>query len=692
MDQKHLKMKSSSFINPNIKNNNGSGVAADQVKHSSHQQQQDPFQSLVQSMLTGANSDKADNNPKNQQLFSSSSKSNDASLSTLAAQQMQKNQHSSPSMNFTGTNKSQHTVRNDSSTWNFDAMLQQKNFTPTTTTADNDDDDDDSVDALSDFLGGSAPIESVSLSKKFDSPSNINQQSSNEHHSYHQEIYNHQNTQIKPPKLPPRRQPVPATCNNDENISNGSNSNNSSKQHNVLFDKNLSEMLRLGFHEYESRVALEMCDDCDLQSAINIVLDGSWRTKPGNIKQQTSSTKHYQIAERFLSQASGVGANVLNRARVLIQDSSKKIGNLITDSPIATSKTTTSSFSDSDQFLASTTADGNDGLIVQDDAIKRPNRKPVECSADIERNCWDLSKRANLVFKNGQYAEAEEFYSRAISLLPSLHDNLLSLYQRRAETRSKIGLLKNALQDYLEMERQCLHHLSSNDYILSAEERITFQNYLISCYSSCGLLYENLENYTRALEYHKKLLSASKAGGDVSKISKASEGVRRCNKVLLSSDKLQRQSHSPKPKPNNTASNLSKSSGNSNVPPKTSIIDDLSSILQPVIPADTNKFAAAHSSKQVEKLREKHRLKEQSENLKLHAKDEIDARLNAWKKNKENNIRALLSSLEMILWDGINWKPVKMSDLVTPSQVKIQYMKAIAKLHPDKVSIIKNFL
>lgn len=60
----------------------------------------------------------------------------------------------------------------------------------------------------------------------------------------------------------------------------------------------------------------------------------------------------------------------------------------------------------------------------------------------------------------------------------------------------------------------------------------------------------------------------------------------------------------------------------------------------------------------------------------------------AWKKGKETNIRALLSSLDTILWDEFkgDWKPVNLSELITPSQVKIRYMKAIGKLHPDKVS------
>jgi len=66
--------------------------------------------------------------------------------------------------------------------------------------------------------------------------------------------------------------------------------------------------------------------------------------------------------------------------------------------------------------------------------------------------------------------------------------------------------------------------------------------------------------------------------------------------------------------------------------------------------------------------------------------DAIDARLNSWKAGKEGNLRALLASLDTILWVEAGWKKVGMSDLVMPNRVKIIYMKAIAKVHPDKVS------
>ena len=60
--------------------------------------------------------------------------------------------------------------------------------------------------------------------------------------------------------------------------------------------------------------------------------------------------------------------------------------------------------------------------------------------------------------------------------------------------------------------------------------------------------------------------------------------------------------------------------------------------------------------------------------------------INAWRKGKEDNLRALLSSLDSVLWPSLEWKSINLSELITPPQVKVKYMKAVAKVHPDKIT------
>ncbi|XP_048639950.1 cyclin-G-associated kinase isoform X5 [Marmota marmota marmota] len=67
--------------------------------------------------------------------------------------------------------------------------------------------------------------------------------------------------------------------------------------------------------------------------------------------------------------------------------------------------------------------------------------------------------------------------------------------------------------------------------------------------------------------------------------------------------------------------------------------------------------------------------------------DPLKLKLLDWIEGKERNIRALLSTLHTVLWDGESrWTPVSMADLVTPAQVKKQYRRAVLVVHPDKAT------
>ncbi|XP_075901452.1 auxilin isoform X5 [Nelusetta ayraudi] len=58
-----------------------------------------------------------------------------------------------------------------------------------------------------------------------------------------------------------------------------------------------------------------------------------------------------------------------------------------------------------------------------------------------------------------------------------------------------------------------------------------------------------------------------------------------------------------------------------------------------------------------------------------------------WIEGKERNIRALLSTMHTVLWEGeTRWKTVGMADLVTPEQVKKVYRRAVLVVHPDKAT------
>lgn len=81
--------------------------------------------------------------------------------------------------------------------------------------------------------------------------------------------------------------------------------------------------------------------------------------------------------------------------------------------------------------------------------------------------------------------------------------------------------------------------------------------------------------------------------------------------------------------------------------------------------------------------RDKAQLMEQVE--RSMAAGNLDAEIRRWATGKEGNLRALLSSLHLMLWPECNWKPMSLTDLITGISVKKAYQKAILCVHPDKV-------
>jgi len=103
--------------------------------------------------------------------------------------------------------------------------------------------------------------------------------------------------------------------------------------------------------------------------------------------------------------------------------------------------------------------------------------------------------------------------------------------------------------------------------------------------------------------------------------------------------------------------------------------------------AASKKASAQAQAAAVSRLRAANAAADKADDERFQLGDSVDARIQAWKGGKEGNLRALLGSLENALWEGSGWKKISMADLVLPGKVKIQYMKGIAKVHPDKVCL-----
>lgn len=74
------------------------------------------------------------------------------------------------------------------------------------------------------------------------------------------------------------------------------------------------------------------------------------------------------------------------------------------------------------------------------------------------------------------------------------------------------------------------------------------------------------------------------------------------------------------------------------------------------------------------------------------AKAKYDKNLTIWasSNNEKKNIRNLLTSMHTVLWQGSDWKPVSLGDVIESKKVKLYYRKAMLVVHPDKCSSLNS--
>ncbi|KAI4159563.1 MAG: hypothetical protein LQ342_006473 [Letrouitia transgressa] len=105
-------------------------------------------------------------------------------------------------------------------------------------------------------------------------------------------------------------------------------------------------------------------------------------------------------------------------------------------------------------------------------------------------------------------------------------------------------------------------------------------------------------------------------------------------------------------------------------------------------PTSSASLISSTKSRQAEavtRLRAANQEAERLDDEKFALADQVSERVAVWRAGKESNLRALLASLDTVLWEEAGWKKVGMGELIVASKVKVAYMKGIAKVHPDKL-------
>ncbi|PVF97570.1 hypothetical protein CPB86DRAFT_874043 [Serendipita vermifera] len=275
------------------------------------------------------------------------------------------------------------------------------------------------------------------------------------------------------------------------------------------------------------------------------------------------------------------------------------------------------------------------------------------------------------LFKLGQYAEAEAAYTKAITSLPSNHILLTSLYTNRAAARLKTGDSGGAVGDctsafkLMTVEDDMSKLMDINESMTwnfdGVPGKLDLREQAVKALQRRAAGLEGMERWDRARQDWERLsgLQWPQAQGRVKEEATRSAG--RCRTMVNSANKAA------------SANDLDPSAASSRPPSR----PRPRPVKRPSAPSKPSEAAV--------RLKQAEAAQEAEENERIQLKDSVDARIHNWKNGKEANLRALIASLDTVLWPELGWVKVGMHELVTPSQVKIRYTKAIAKVHPDKL-------
>ncbi|KAI5950211.1 SWA2 [Candida theae] len=273
----------------------------------------------------------------------------------------------------------------------------------------------------------------------------------------------------------------------------------------------------------------------------------------------------------------------------------------------------------------------------------------------IETDYTTHKTKATEAFKNGDYATALESYSKCLSVLPSKHELRVVVNSNLALTNKLQGHLKQSL-DHVEQALELMELDECNrDNSVGGVSQLggkPVKYWYLKVVMIKAEVLELLEKYELALQSYNLLVQRL---GCVDK--KVMDGKRRVDRIVNPDN------YKPKPKPKQAtataAADTTSTSSSVRVTPKT----------KPV-PSST-------TSSEVE--------------LDPLVVDQINDSIKKWAQEKNNDLRQMMINLQSLIPLGsinINEKllTLTLNDLVLPKQVKLNYMKVISSIHPDKLA------
>ena len=263
-------------------------------------------------------------------------------------------------------------------------------------------------------------------------------------------------------------------------------------------------------------------------------------------------------------------------------------------------------------------------------------------------------------FKLGDYGLARTHYTSALAALPSSHPLTLPILTNRALSHSKNGDPKASIVDATAAVILIGPSRGAGETIdLGSEGHKEMSLFWGKAMTRQAEALEQLERWAEAASIWRSCVEANVGGAT------SIAGRNRCEKAANPTKPKPSVAQARRPPPKPT--------------PKQSALDALS-----------GKSQGTQSTEAVSRLRAANLEAERVDDEKFALSDSVSARLQSWRAGKEGNLRALLASLETVLWPDAGWKKVGMSELILPGKVKVAYMKGIAKVHPDKVGRLRD--
>jgi hypothetical protein len=287
---------------------------------------------------------------------------------------------------------------------------------------------------------------------------------------------------------------------------------------------------------------------------------------------------------------------------------------------------------------------------------KAPNRSIPNLSPSALATSTQHRLAGTAHFKRGDYASAHSSYTSSLSALPQRHPITIILLCNRSLTALKTGDPKAAVSDadnalsLIGPSRGQDESIDLSDN--SADATKPMQEYWGKALMRKAEALEQMERWKDAGAVWQEAVEAGVGSAT------AIQGRQRCERAL-------------QPKPAPTATKPPQIRPPQSQKPK-SALSDLA-------------HTSAQNTEAVSRLRAANAAAEKADDEKFALSDSVDARISKWRDGRRDNLRALLGGLDQVLWEGSGWKKVGMHELVVNGKVKIVYMKAIARVHPDKV-------